>query len=148
MRNVALAALLELLEQAAETAVEHRAGRGAAENSAERAAQQIAEPATAAATAGQAGVDIAGAPGRLARPGVGAAHVLHRVDREQSQQRLGHRRHAMARCLACPLVRRGMSTRIPGGSAECVENIEQTLLQMPSELPPPPEHAPGKAVVI
>jgi len=42
------------------------------------------------------------------------------------------------------------STRIPGGSAECVENIEQThfILQMPSELPPPPEHAPGKAVVI
>jgi hypothetical protein len=35
----------------------------------------------------------------------GAAHVLHRVDREQSQQRLGHRRHALARYLACPLVR-------------------------------------------
>jgi hypothetical protein len=31
---------------------------------------QIAEPATAAAAAGQAGVDIAGAPGRLARRGV------------------------------------------------------------------------------
>jgi hypothetical protein len=66
---------------------------------------QIAEPATAAAAAGQAGVDIAGAPGRLARRGVRRGAVLHRVDREQSQQRLGHRRHALARYLACPLVR-------------------------------------------
>jgi hypothetical protein len=44
MRNVALAALLELLEQAAETAVEHRSGRGAAENSAERQSHLHARP--------------------------------------------------------------------------------------------------------
>src|SRR6476619_8251041 len=49
MRHVALAVLLELLEQPAEAAIKHRAGRRAAEHAAERAAQQIAELARAAA---------------------------------------------------------------------------------------------------
>ena len=56
--RVALALLLELVEQVAEAAAEDAAGGAAREQSAEPALEQVAE--AAAATAGQAGVDIAG----------------------------------------------------------------------------------------
>ena len=59
-----MTALLKLLEQAAESAVEHRSGGGAAENSAQCATQQVAE--IAALRAGQTDV-AARRSGRLAR---------------------------------------------------------------------------------
>src|SRR5262245_62803061 len=125
MGDVTLAVLLELLEQAAQTAVEHRAGRGTAENSAEGTTQQIAEPAVTAA-ARHAGGDVAARTrGRLCLRGVRPTHVFHGVDREQAQQRLGHGRHALAGCLAG---RRWTRTRIAGSSAGGADGVENIAL--------------------
>jgi hypothetical protein len=95
MSDIALPALLQLLEQTTEPAIDYRAGGGAAEYSAQYATQQVTESATAAGrglSSRQACADVAaGGSGRLGGWRVGAAHVLLRVDREQRQQRLGHR---------------------------------------------------------
>src|SRR5262249_61011449 len=99
MRDVALTALLKLLEQAVEPAVEHRSGGGAAENSAQRATQQVTKAAAevAALSARHAGADVtARGAGWLGRRRVGPAQILHRVDRKKSKQRLARRRHALA----------------------------------------------------
>jgi hypothetical protein len=141
MRDVALAALLELLEQSAETTGEHRAGGGAAENATQRAAQQVAKIAAQSAAVARAGTDIAGlrggTRGGLRRGRVGAAHVLHRVDREQGQHRLRHRRHALASCLARARTGgRRTHARIVAAAADAVENIEQAHVR-PPDLPQP-----------
>src|SRR5262249_53931450 len=82
--HVALTALLKLLEQVVESAVEHRSGGGAAEDSPQRAAQKVAKAATevAALSARQASADVtARGAGWLGRRRVGPAQILHRVDR-------------------------------------------------------------------
>jgi len=117
-----------LLEQVVEPAVEHRSGGGAAEDSAQRATQQVAEAAAevAALSARQASADVtAGRPGWLGRRRVGPAQVLHRVDRKQSEQRFGCRRHALAR-------RRSSRAWIVGDAASlnAVENIEQAHVSL------------------
>ena len=134
MRHVALAVLLELLEQPAEPAIEHRAGRRAAEHAAERAAQQIAEIARPTAVA-RSGPGAARARRRLWRRTwrrrVGALHMFLRVDREQGQHRLRHRRHALATRLArCRTRRCRTCTRITGGASNAVENVEQAHIDL------------------
>src|SRR5262245_27541995 len=80
-RDVALATLLELLEQTVESAVEHRSGGGTAENSAQCATEQVAE--VAALSAWQASTDVTSrGPDRLGGWRAGPAHVFHRVDRK------------------------------------------------------------------
>src|SRR4051812_26411390 len=134
MRPVALAVLLELLEQPAEAAIEHRAGGGAAEHAAERAAQQIAEIARSA-TVARPGPGAARTRPRLWRRTwrrrVGALHMFLRVDREQGQHRLRHRRHALATRLArCRTRRCRTGTRIASGASNAVENVEQAHIDL------------------
>jgi len=131
MRHVALAVLLELLEQPAEPAIEHRAGRRAAEHAAEGAAQQIAE----IAAVGRSGPGAARTRRRLWRRTwrrrVGALHMFLRVDREQGQHRLRHRRHALAARLVRRRTRRCRTcARIAGGASNAVENVEQAHIDL------------------
>src|SRR4051794_6792133 len=137
MRHVALAVLLELLEQPAEAAIEHRAGGGAAEHAAERAAQQIAEIARSAVS--RSGPGAARTWRRLWRRTwrrtwrrrVGALHMFHRVHCEQGQHRLRHRRHALAaRLPRCRTRRCRTGTRIAGGVSNAVENVEQAHIDL------------------
>src|SRR5438128_5022433 len=129
MRDIVLAAPLELLEQPAESAVENGSGGGAAKDSAQCATQQVTQTAAAegaALSAWHPGPDVtARGPGRLGRRRVGAAHVLRGVDRKESQQRLGRRRHA----LAC---RRRSRARIVGDNAglNAAENVGQAHISL------------------
>src|SRR6266550_2708292 len=138
MRDIVLAAPLELLEQPAESAVENGSGGGAAKDSAQCATQQVAQTAAAggaALSAWHPGPDVtARGPGRLGRRRAGAAHVLRGVDRKESQQRLGRRRHA----LAC---RRSLPARIVGDTTglNTVENIEQAHISLLT-CPNPAQH--------
>src|SRR4051812_32596562 len=150
MRPVALAVLLELLEQPAEAAIEHRAGGGAAEHAAERAAQQIAEIARSAAV-GRSGPGAARTRRRLWRRTwrrrVGALHMFLRVDREQGQHCLRHRRHALAARLArCRTRRCRTFARIVGGASNAVENVEQAHFDLLTGPNPAPASAAGMTV--
>src|SRR5262245_36265072 len=139
MRHVALAALLKLLEQTAETAVEHRSGGGAAENSAQCATQQVAKIAAAersALSARRARADVtARGPGRLGGwRATSPAQVFRRIDRKKGEQRLGGRGLA----LACWRTRRA---RIVGDTAglNAVENVEQAHVSLLT-CPNPAQH--------
>src|SRR5882724_654672 len=117
MCGIAQAVLLELLEQVAEPAVERRSSPAA--TATEQPAQNVAEAACACSCAAgssttqgaskHAAQNIAksttksatrcAAPSRPAGRCC-AAHALGGVGREQSEQRLGDRRHALIRSLA------------------------------------------------
>src|SRR2546430_17263054 len=99
MRDIVLAAPLELLEQPAESAVENGSGGGAAKDSAQCATQQVTQTAAAegaALSAWHPGPDVtARGPGRLGGRRPCASLVLVGVDPNNSQQRFGLCRHAL-----------------------------------------------------
>src|SRR5258705_225593 len=90
MGSVALAILLELLEQVAKPAADH-ASRGAAR---EQAAQSSLEKVTETAAA-RAGIYVAGR-WRRSCTGLAATEMFDRLVGEQCKDRHGHRRHPAA----------------------------------------------------
>ncbi|MBR0955200.1 hypothetical protein JQ591_32590 [Bradyrhizobium canariense] len=103
VRGLAVAALLELVEQIAETAAEHAAGCATREQAAKATLEQVTEAAASAKRASETATstrihrrgEVRRRRGLLRRrAGLACGHVLECLPGEQAEERHGHRRHA------------------------------------------------------
>src|ERR1700722_4527696 len=119
--GVAMAALLELLEQVAEPAADHAAGSAAREQAAQPTLEEIAKTAAETSTTKTSTTNASthSAPrgrggGRRRCVALAAADMLDRLVGQRGQDRHGHRRHSAA----------GLRGRIAGPARAVLHAVE------------------------